>query len=719
MAEVWKTTTEWAAERLPGLPASRRGFQIRVDREGWERRYRQGRGGGWEYPLSALPNEARAAYLLRSAPAPVPAKGNGVPKKASGNAVTITTTAAEARAWQLAVRDARLAVLAEIDRLMTLAGSTQRQAILVLVEDARSGKLREDLMARVPVANARAGADGKRTLSRSTLYEWLKAREAGGSDALLPAAPPAAEEPAWAPFFLKVWRDHRNPAISDVLKKLPPILPDGMAPPSYDQARHFLRSLPPQERERGRKGPRAIMALRQFKRRDTSQLEPTSVYTSDGKLYPAKVMNPLSGLPFKPEVTAVLDVATRRAVGWSAALSENANGVSEAFRRAVMTGGVPAIWYTDNGPGFDNVRIDDPLTGHLARLGTVNMDSLPDRSQSRGIIERFQQTWTRAARQLPSYLGKDMDPEAYKLIDKRIERDVKQSGASRLVMPWADFLAWCDDTIADYNATPHRALPKTDDPITGRRRHMSPDEAWQSWVDRGWRPVTVDEAEADDLFRPYEVRTTNRAEVQLIGNIYFHPALEPYHGRRVAVGYDIHQAERVWVREVDEAAGQLGRLICVAEWMGHLTRYVPLTAEQLGKEQRVKAAGKRLEDKRAMQLAELDGPRLLTHEPAVEPVPLTVEQEQMAAEAYARLAPEPVPTQLATTPTADGRPRFANDGQMARWVIDNPDKAKKGDAEYLRDCLKVGAFRMLLEDMEGVQPEALREVCNEILRGAA
>src|SRR5690606_3677314 len=52
------------------------------------------------------------------------------------------------------------------------------------------------------------------------------------------------------------------------------------------------------------------------------------------------------------------------------------------------------------------------------------------------------------------------------------------------------------------HATPHRGLPKFTDPETGRKRHMSPDEAWAAHVASGFRPVMVDANEADDLFRP-------------------------------------------------------------------------------------------------------------------------------------------------------------------------------------------------------------------------
>lgn len=76
MIEVveWRSASEWVDQGLPGLPTSKFGFIKAADREGWKRRERAGRGGGFEYHYSSLPEQARAAYVLRHAPKPTPAK---------------------------------------------------------------------------------------------------------------------------------------------------------------------------------------------------------------------------------------------------------------------------------------------------------------------------------------------------------------------------------------------------------------------------------------------------------------------------------------------------------------------------------------------------------------------------------------------------------------------------------------------------------------------
>lgn len=702
--DAWKTAAEWAALGLPEVPTTERAIRYMASRQSWNCRKREGRGGGLEYPLSALPAKAVAAYRLQheqpAAPALPPAP---------------SSAPASVAAWQIACRDARLVLLGEVDTIQVRATLSARQAIIALVDLAQKGQLRADLQALIPTANAKAGKAGTRTLALRTVQLWHATRAAEGPGGLLPKAPAKRGAQAWERYFLKAWRQAQNPELAEVLRKhLPEVLPADIEPPSYDQARRYLRSLPPQERERGRKGPRAMFALRAYKKRDTSDLEPTSIYTADGKLFPAEVMNPLSGLPCKPEVTTVLDVATRRAVGWSASLSENASGVTDALRHAVLTGGVPAIWYTDNGPGFDNIRMDAPLTGILARLGTVNYDSLPDRSHSRGVIEGWQKWWNKAAKRLITYSGKDADREFVQAVHKLTRKEIKQFGQSRLVKPWAEFLALCQETIDDYNDRPHRSLPKISDPVTGKRRNQTPNEAWAEWEVKGWRPVSVAPDEAADLFRSYEIRTTNRAIVQIASNDYYHPALEPLHGSEVAVGYDIHDATKVWVREVERTAEvhRLGRLICIADWDGHKTRYVPVSMEELGKERRVAEAVRRLDDKKDRKLAELGGTRLLDHQPIAAPVEITAEEQQLADAMLARL--EPV-AEAPAPRVAGGRPIFTSDLEWARWVLEHPTAATPQDGHGLREKLRSRPFRDLLE-MEGVDVPALQEL-TEQLRG--
>ncbi|SDH90210.1 Mu transposase C-terminal domain-containing protein [Roseospirillum parvum] len=701
----WFSAAELASLALPGLPGTERGIQLCAARESWPHRPRQGRGGGREYPISALPAKARAALARRDLtpdPEPPPRPPQD-PRDFAG--------------WQRAAFEARLALLAEADRLLALGlAASERQAALVLAEAARTDTLRSALAALVPLANQRGGKSGSRTLSARSVQRWFDERRRAGTAALAPKAPPPRRQNAgWEAPFLRLWARPGKRSVAEICRSadLQRLLPAGVAAPSAEAARRLLKSLSPQERALGRIGPRGMLALRAYRMRDTALLSPGDIYTADGKTFRAWVRNPLSGHPFKPEIVTVLDVKTRRAVGWSAGLAESASVVTDALRHAVIGAGIPAIWYTDNGPGFDNETLDDPLVGLLARLGITNMDSLPDRSQSRGIIESFQRQWNAAAKTLPAYLGRDLDKDAARALIKKVRADYRQGGRSEAVMAWDLFLRFIDDTLADYNARPHRGLPRMVDPESGRRRHMSPDEAWAAARADGWEPLMISAEEGADLTRPYAVRRTRRALVDLFGNQYFAPELEEFHGDEVAVGYDIHDAARVWVRQLDRTpdAHRVGRLIAVARWDGHRTDYVPVSVRDQARERRHAAAIKRLDDKRERIEAERTGGQEALQAPAADSPPATAQVVSLSPRETPAIkeASEPTPTFAAP----DGpRPRFSDDYSWARWLLANPDRWLPTDTQWMRKLTRRWDFRELAPlngiDLAGLEDLAER-----------
>ena len=346
--------------------------------------------------------------------------------------------------------------------------------------------------------------------------------------------------------------------------------------------------------------------------RTTDDMWPTTVYTADGKTFDAEIEDPVSHNAIRPEITTVMDLVTRKVVGISLGRSENQKSVAEALRRSCVAHGICAIFYVDRGPGYRNEAMDADVSGLMGRLGITKAHAAPYGSQAKGRIERIQHTiWDRLAKRLPTYIGADMDKEAGDKIHKLTRREIREYGRSRALPTWAEFVKLCEDMVAEYNAKPHTSLPQIRDPETGKLRHMSPNECWEAHVVRGFEPVTVDPAEADDLFRPYEIRTTRRGEVLWNTNKYFDHALAPYHETKVMVGYDYHQADRVWVREFDKETAQPGKLICVARFMANAERYFPVSYEQQAIENRAKGQLKRLERKIEAVEAERAGQQLV------------------------------------------------------------------------------------------------------------
>lgn len=688
MSDQWYSPSELEKLKLPGLPGTKRGINSRAKTDNWQGKKK---GCGVVYPVSALPAEAQDELRKRA----ISNRSKELTAKAAATAVAQIDPAG-LKAYQRDTMQARAAILVHIDALV-MDGASQSKAINALVAMANEGTLPPELAALVPVANARAGAGRNQALCRATLYNWLKARELAGDKAvaLAPAAPAEAPIPEWARALMDLYARPTKPSLVWAVEELTKKLPAGTAP-NYDQARRFLLKLDTITRNAGRMGPRALKSYRAYVARDTSELWPTAVYVADGHCFDAEVAHPRHGRPFRPEITTVVDVYTRRIVGWAVGLSENKWDVSAAAVHAFTTCGVCDIWYADNGPGFNNHLWDDQLTGLTARLGVTKKNSLPYNSQARGVIERLHQTvWVSAAKRLTTYMGAAMDGEARSRAFKRTRKDIATAGSSRLLMDWSDFAEFCELLVAAYNDHPHTGLPKTRDPETGRKRHMTPNEMWADAVAQGWEADVVPEAEADDLFRPYEKRNTRRALVELFGNSYFAPALEGYHGEDVLVGYDVADASRVWVRALD------GRFIAVAKFEGHKTSFFPVTVAEQAREKRALGRLKRNDAHRAEIVAELTPDTLLEHQPAAHFSPEALAEATVLMDAMAN--PVPAPQPLVTT---DGRPLFSDDLEWVRWLLSHPEKVTDQDVEGLRTSMRNPSF-VLEMTMNGVAATTL------------
>lgn len=323
------TAAELAALKLPGLPSTQQNIKRRARQEGWPAQKRGGRGGGWEYPLSALPRQARDALLTREAAAPVPAAADAPPADAP-----VLPDLPSLTDRQREVAAARAALVAEVNNLGARFGRSK--AIDAVIAHAKAGTLRPDLQELVPVANAKANAT--RTLARRTVYNWVQAQDSGGVRALAPRAgnEPDRDIPPWAAALLRAYRQPQKPSLHQAVAALRADPPEGVTPPSYDQARRFLAKLDPITKAKGRVGPNALRAYKAFTRRETSDLWPGAVFSADGHSFKARVINPLSGKPFTPEVTAVIDIHTRYVAGWSCGLAENSVDVLEALSAAMV-----------------------------------------------------------------------------------------------------------------------------------------------------------------------------------------------------------------------------------------------------------------------------------------------------------------------------------------------------------------------------------------------
>ena len=652
----YKTAAELAALRLTGLPTTKRRINIMAQREGWQQlgsrkaRIRQGRGGGWEYHVSCLPEAAQDDYRrMQQAESAEPSSAERVAERTAAGMPATRQSVTAHSARQRRVMEARAAILREVDRRVFTGNVSRRKAILALVEDTawdlhcvEQGRndqcvLTPELLQAACDANDRRKGDQRKVLSLRGVYTWLQAYEADGAVALAPAVTRQRQDhPEWLNGFLRFYCTPARISIGHALERYGASLPQDAFVPSYDQAKRALKALQGTSRfldaHRGREGRLALKARLGFITRTLDGLDPTTIYTADGKTFDALVEHPVHHRPFRPEITTVLDVVTRKIVGWSVGLAENTVVVAEALRRACESHGIPAIFYSDRGPGYRNRQIDHATLGLCARLGITTTHSLPYNAQARGLIERVNgSVWNRLAKDLPTYMGEDMDREARRLVDRRIDKEIRQFGASSTLPTFAEFKDAAEGAIAAYNDRVHRNL-RVFNPLTRRHRKATPNEVWAEFGRRGFEPVPLAAHEADDLFRPVERRKVHRGQVSFNTNHYFDERLEPFHGMEVLVGYDIFDASRAWVRRLEHENGApvAGALICVASFFNNKHAYVPKTMRDSAVERRAKGRLKRLEAHRQEAIEEASPQMKIEHRPGL---PVFPAQSDRATEA--------------------------------------------------------------------------------------
>lgn len=638
----WYTARELAGQ--PGMPRTVQGVNFRAKREGWESQQRIGSGGGYEYNFAVLPDETRNALLKAAAEAVTgtqPIRTASASKKLPGQRDTTSLTHR-----QTMTRDARLLVVHAVKRMMR-NGLSQRAACTQVQVWGASGELPESLIVALALGNNKSGIEwairlnaqglpeaealpgqdvqaAVARLSVRTLERWVEAEAKGGVDALAPGkrAKDMSVKP-WVPYLLAEMQRPQKPTLADAWRRMCVSLPESIEAPSYYAVqRWYSGKYSNLDKQRGRNQGSALNPHKYHRTRSSEGMVPMQEIHSDGWGTHFTAPHPVSGKYVKLEVWHSHDVATRYVFRPSVGLSESMLVILGSLYNAVAEGGVPAVWQTDNTGSVKNDRVKfDPITSIQARAGITIVHNLPGNSQANGICENFNRYLDSRARDLATYMGKQMDSLAQKRVlritqklvkaqdlaeRQQLKTEAERAGAGRLVQSFEEAQAlieqWCDE----YNHTPHSSLPKINCPHTGKRRHQTPAEAWAEHVAQGWKPVAVEGDHLRDLFRPHEVKTVRRAKVALYSQSYHHAELEHWSGEQVQVAYDIHDGERVWVKALD------GRLICVAT-LDSVRGYRARSVYEMALEKRADAAIARHE----AHIAEIDRQRpahVITHE---------------------------------------------------------------------------------------------------------
>lgn len=453
------------------------------------------------------------------------------------------------------------------------------KAVAYINQGFADGSLDTELHNAVLHCNDKANEERIGALSARTLQRWANLRSKTGS--CIPMKTRVKTDwrsVAWLNWYFGFYRKPQKPGISEAYK----LFADDWAKrglsdsaPSEFAVRRLLKSVPKLVLEWGRSTGAEYRAMQAFTRRDWSGSS-NEIWVGDGHSFKAKVRHPDAPdrLAFTPEVTVIIDAASRFIVGWAFSLSENQIAVSEALGNAMVKHGKPLIYYSDNGAGQTAKTIDCPAGGMLARLGIHHETGIPGNPQGRGILEgMWDITAIYAARQFPTFQGTGMDKETLRKNTVAINAAKNKNGKMPDNVPhWEEFIAACEARFEWYNAHhKHSALGG-----------KTPAEVYYANFDESWACHLTDD-EKVTLYRPFKERTPSRGEIKHLNNVYFHSALAALPANtKVRMYYDIYDPNQVWVTDLT------GVPICVAEWNANSSTGFPVSLRQKLKIQRAK-----------------------------------------------------------------------------------------------------------------------------------
>lgn len=554
----WRSAAEWAdAAKAAGvsdavMPLTIRGLKICADREGWLCRPRTKSGGGFEFPLSALPEEAR---LLISRHELAEAATAG---RAEGMRAALQETM-DARA-KLA---ARTAGLAEFMRL-TPAQQQEAEAKAALIDACRAyirrlglpAKRGRDIFAReysagrIPVeASLREQIP---TCCRGSIENWERELDRHGLAGLAAkygqhrkGTGKIDSTPALKQFLLGMLVDHPHAGAGLVMKGLRARF-DADDIPDLRTVQRWLKTWkeenaqlftavtnPDAWRSRyqaaGGDADARIVRLNQRWEMDSTKAD---LLLADG---------------LRHVIVGVIDVYTRR-MKLLVSRSSSAAAVAAVLRRALLDWGVPEQVGTDNGSDYVSRRIKAALIALEAEQDVA----LPFTPEHKPFIERSLGTFSHDLVELcAGYIGHSVaerkDIEARRSFAQRLMR---QGETVELRMTADELQRFCDqwaDTV--YAIQPHSG-------INGK----SPFEMAAAWT--GPVKTISDERALDILLAPpsrADMPTVTKKGIRLDNAWFVAAELGGLEGSKVKVLLDEADIGRIYVFDAD------GAYVCVAE----------------------------------------------------------------------------------------------------------------------------------------------------------
>jgi hypothetical protein len=537
----WYTLQELIKFDLIGLPSTVAGLRKKAQKEDWECRAREGRGGGWEYSVESLPRDSQAALVAKLQPAieeqPITV-GHGIDQK---------------KAW------ANLQILDAFGRFQADYGDNALREELELnfcklYNQRELTTVSSECWAIVP------------QISRSTLCKRRREYQLQGLDALgrnsrrigaieshagLQEAIEiciAAGRGRWSPRQVKL-------ALEKSFEDLPFI-------PSEHQLRRWLNKFEVEQKPK-------LIQYRSEKESKNKLMPAFGTYSAH-----LKVPNEIWELDdtkqdlileFEEDgetkekrfaLVGAIDVYTRRRK-FQIFDTANSEAVLLLLRRCLLDWGKPIAVKTDNGKNYVSGRTE--LFLRALQIGVERCD--PYSPQQKPHIERLFRTLQHGEfEMLPGYCG-------HSVAERQDIRD--ENDPYRLRISPEAFQAWLDRWC-------EKAHLSASEGLGGR----SPIEVLAASIRKGWQPRSIaDERALDFLILPVATRKVQKSGIQVNNRYYVAGELGKLVGQEVHVRWHPENPNDIYVYSNDS----LDKFVCVARWLN------PMSAEQ---QKQVAAAGK-------------------------------------------------------------------------------------------------------------------------------
>ena len=386
----WLSAEDIARLALPGLPADKRKVNTLILDERWATRVgpdgkplcrkRSGRGGGYEWHSSLLPERARQELVRRGMiAAPVATTSNVVAMPVAGApaawaAFERLSAARKAEAME------RLATLQAVEAHMA-AGTTKTRAIALAAADCG-----------VSVATINAWFARLAGVPRHDRLAYLAPDTKGGGKA-------SEIDPELWDIYRSDWLRFAKPTHRSCYFRLQRIAASrGLAIPSAKTLQRKLeKEVPPEVILARREGREAVGQIIPAQIRTTAHLHAMHTVNIDGHVWDVRVQFP-DGEIGRPVMVGIQDVYSRKLLAWRIDKSESAILTRLAFADLFKNYGIPRACVMDNGRAFASkwisggtktryrfkIREDEPA-GLLLALGIENRFATPYHGQAKPI----------------------------------------------------------------------------------------------------------------------------------------------------------------------------------------------------------------------------------------------------------------------------------------------------------------------------------------------